>query len=248
MGSKRRIADEILPIILKDRKVNQYYVEPFCGGCNSLERVEGKRIAGDIHLELIAMYKALQSGWLPPKFINEDDYKRIMKKGLPELKGYAGFTHSFGARFGSTYRRQTDNKVSKEFSFKPVRGTALKGNYLNQAYNGEQSFSMIMKHIEKLKGVEFYNCSYYDLPIPDKSLIYCDPPYEGTTKYETSKFPHANFWLWCERMVEDGHTVFISEYKAPTHFKCVWEREVKTHLNAHRGKAFAVVEKLFTLA
>ena len=34
MGSKSRIANEILPIILKNRKPNQYYVEPFCWGCN----------------------------------------------------------------------------------------------------------------------------------------------------------------------------------------------------------------------
>ena len=34
MGGKRRIASDILPIILLDRKSNQWYVEPFCGGCN----------------------------------------------------------------------------------------------------------------------------------------------------------------------------------------------------------------------
>jgi len=33
-GSKRRVAKEILPIILKDRQLNQWYVEPFVGGGN----------------------------------------------------------------------------------------------------------------------------------------------------------------------------------------------------------------------
>ena len=32
MGSKNRIAKYILPIMLKDRKPNQYWVEPFVGG------------------------------------------------------------------------------------------------------------------------------------------------------------------------------------------------------------------------
>ena len=32
MGSKTKISKEILPIILKDRKENQYYIEPFVGG------------------------------------------------------------------------------------------------------------------------------------------------------------------------------------------------------------------------
>ena len=34
MGSKNRIAKYILPIILKDRKEGQWYVEPFVGGAN----------------------------------------------------------------------------------------------------------------------------------------------------------------------------------------------------------------------
>lgn len=41
MGSKRRIANEILQIILKDRTPNQYYVEPLCGGCNVIDKVGG---------------------------------------------------------------------------------------------------------------------------------------------------------------------------------------------------------------
>lgn len=32
VGSKNRHAKEILPIILKDRKPDQWYVEPFVGG------------------------------------------------------------------------------------------------------------------------------------------------------------------------------------------------------------------------
>jgi DNA adenine methylase len=44
MGSKRRIAKEILPIILKDRKPSQWYVEPFCGGANIIDKVDGKRL------------------------------------------------------------------------------------------------------------------------------------------------------------------------------------------------------------
>ena len=34
MGSKNRIAKFILPIILKERKPEQWYVEPFAGGMN----------------------------------------------------------------------------------------------------------------------------------------------------------------------------------------------------------------------
>jgi DNA adenine methylase len=237
MGSKRRIANQILPVILAGRKPGQTYVEPFCGGCNTLELVTGKRIAGDIHPELIAMYKALQKGWLPPKRITEEEYKRIMINGSPELKGYAGFTHSFGGKYGSTYRRNGGSKF----------GESTKGLYTNISYVGLQAFKMVVEQVKLLNGTKFYNCSYYELEIPKQSIIYCDPPYEGTSTYEVKKFYSSNFWIWVENMIAEGHTVFVSEYKAPKHFKCVWEQEVKTHLNSHRGKAFTVVEKLFTL-
>lgn len=59
MGSKRKLWKYISPIILKDRKLNQFYVEPFCGGCNSLSQVNGKRIAADINIYLIEMWKSL---------------------------------------------------------------------------------------------------------------------------------------------------------------------------------------------
>lgn len=41
MGSKSRIAKHILPIILKNRKDGQYYVEPFAVDAISLTRLTG---------------------------------------------------------------------------------------------------------------------------------------------------------------------------------------------------------------
>lgn len=43
LGGKTRIAKEllpiVLPIVLADRKEGQYFVEPFCGGCNVTAKV-----------------------------------------------------------------------------------------------------------------------------------------------------------------------------------------------------------------
>ena len=47
MGSKSRIAEEILPIILNGRVDDQFYVEPFCGGLGTLDKVTGNRIGND---------------------------------------------------------------------------------------------------------------------------------------------------------------------------------------------------------
>ena len=37
LGSKRRIAHYILPIILNGMKEGDYFVDLFCGGCNLLD-------------------------------------------------------------------------------------------------------------------------------------------------------------------------------------------------------------------
>ena len=55
MGSKNRIAKFILPLILGDRK-DEWYVEPFCGGCNSIDKVGGLRLAADSNKYLIAIF------------------------------------------------------------------------------------------------------------------------------------------------------------------------------------------------
>lgn len=66
MGSKNRIAKEILPIILRNRQPGQYYVEPFCGGCNMIDKVSGNRIAADANPYLIAMWGGVLSGNIDP--------------------------------------------------------------------------------------------------------------------------------------------------------------------------------------
>lgn len=255
MGSKRRIADQILPIILKARKPGQWYVEPFCGGCNILKLVDGKRMAGDVHSELIAYLKALQNGWEPPDIITEEEYIRLKKdlSAPAHLRGYAGFTHSFGSIFFGTYSRYPDNRIAKSwdssipFNLKNTVGVKLKGNYRNIHYTGAIRKKEASDLRPLIKGVKFFNCSYFDLPVPKKSLLYCDPPYQNTSGYKTNFFPHDNFFEWCRRMsYDEGHTVFISEYNAPDDFKCVWQTEVTETLRS-KGKANVKVEKLFTL-
>lgn len=81
MGSKRRIWKYIAPIILKNREEKQYYVEPFCGGCNSICQVDGLRIAADINPYLIAMWKDLLHGEKYPETISKEDYEKA-KNGL----------------------------------------------------------------------------------------------------------------------------------------------------------------------
>lgn len=229
MGSKARIAKEILPIILKDRKPEQWYVEPFVGGANMIDKVKGKRIGNDYNEYIYELLIALRDGWQPPMEISEEYYKAIKTDNSKYdkcLVGYVGSQLTFGATWFGTYRR---DKVGKR-------------NYSDEARRN------VLKQAPQLKGIEFYNLNYLELQIPDNSLIYCDPPYKGTFGYEKNKeFNHTEFWQWCRDKTNEGHVVFVSEYNAPADFECIWSKQLTQVINNTSDKTPKPTEKLFTL-
>jgi len=206
MGSKARHAKEMLPIILKDRKEGQWYVEPFVGGCNMIDKVDGNRIASDSNEYIAAMWGAMvNDNWIPPDKITEEEYNKIKqnKDNAPkELVGFTGVAVTFGSTWFGTYAR---NK----------RGT-------NYALEGRAN---LLKQVQLLKGVVFHSVSYENLNIPPNSIIYCDPPYKGTAKYKDD-FNHDKFYEWCRQKHKEGHKVFVSEYEMPDDFICVWSKQV----------------------
>jgi DNA adenine methylase len=236
MGSKNRHAKYILPLIHKaiHETKAEAYVEPFVGGGNLIDKVNTSvpKIANDSHYYLIEMWKALKGGWVPPELVTEDMYDniRINKDQYdPGLVGYVGFSLSFGGKWFGGYRRD-------------VAGT--KGDVNNMKLQSRRAYESIIDQSEKLKSVSFFNISYIDLDIPENSVIYCDPPYAETTGYK-DKFDHKTFWEWADIMVEIGNTVFVSEYTAPEHWECIWQKEVTSSLTKDTGSKKAI-EKLFT--
>lgn len=235
VGSKARFRKAILEIVLADRKPEQFYVEPFLGGANSMEGVTGNRIGNDSNRYLIAMWRALLNGWEPPLEISREQYhliKNAKQDHAPELVGYVGFNCSYSGKWFGGYAGKTQTKV----------GTIR--DYQNEAYRN------VMRQVPKLIGLELQSGSYRQILLPSEPcIIYCDPPYEGTTKYGNQRFNHVSFWHWVREMSQ-VHTVFVSEYNAPDDFVCVWEKTAKSSLSAN-GKVGGnknSVERLFKLA
>ena len=220
MGSKARIAKSILPIILKDRKDGQYYVEPFAGGCNMIDKVVGNRIANDSNPYLIQMWEALTNGWNPPLVIERDHYNDVRdcynRKAddySTSYIGWVGFMGSYNGRF-----------FDGGYSGHHVKNRNGFRDYISEAIRNT------LTQVSALKGVCFLNKSYKDLVLPACSIIYCDPPYKDVKKY-SYHIDHEEFWNWCRNKVADGHKVFISEYNAPEDFICVWDYALKTTIN-----------------
>ena len=79
-GGKARIAKELSKELQSRLKKDQSFVDLFCGSCNVVSRIKANtRIANDLHKELIAMHKAVQSAWIPPCDVSEEEYKEAKK-------------------------------------------------------------------------------------------------------------------------------------------------------------------------
>lgn len=227
MGSKNRIAKELIPIITKYLKPEQCYVEPFVGGCNMIDKINHPyRLGADNNRYLIALLQIVQDGQELPEYITKEEYQEVKanKDNYPDWYiGFVGFISSYNGCFFSSYAGLVNIKDGKQ------------RNYIKEKRNN------LLKQYESIKGITFKCASYDNLDIPFNSIIYCDPPYNNTSSYH-SVFDSDKFWQWCRDKIKEGHTVFVSEYNAPEDFICIWEKNLKASFcNATKGS----VEKLF---
>lgn len=244
MGSKRRIVNDILPIMMKDMKENTAFVDVFCGGCHVVERVPSsyRRIANDKNNYLVTMWSMLVNTGLEfPHTITKETYSYYRsifnKRGFGNNKitsddamiGWVGFMGSFNGRF-----------FDGGYSGHSVKGSTVVRDYITEQIKNTES------QVDSLKGVEWNVGDYSELDIPKNSLIYCDIPYKNTKQYSISKnFDYEKFYAWCREMKNQGHTVYVSEYWMPEDFTCVWEKSVKTAINQTKTKN--TTERLFKL-
>ena len=227
MGSKNRIAKDLIPIITKDLQPNQWYIEPFVGGANMIDKVNHQlKLGADSNRYLIALLQYVQDGGKLPEYITKETYLEV-KNNKDNYNdwyvGYIGFICSFRGMFFKGYSGINRERSGKERNYQKERTN----NILKQ----------------NLKDITFECCSYDELIIPDNSIIYCDPPYQNTTKYKDD-FDSDKFWDWCRLKAKEGHKVFVSEYNAPDDFTCIWQKEINSNLGGTSKKA---TEKLFTI-
>lgn len=236
MGSKSKYVQYIVPILHKtinDHEVKTY-IEPFVGGANVIDKIKcDRKIGYDRSDTLIALLCQAR-----------DDFSKVLPDGNRELwdkgKGYV--------KDGIIPEDMTLADIGAMEFFASFSSRGFPGGYANNTPEHDY-FHTRRKNLEKqspnLKGIEFYQGNYYDLPPVSGAVIYCDPPYANTKHYgyaNQEKMDYARFWNWVRELSKENY-VFVSEQTAPEDFEVVWEMEVKRTNGADNN--FKATEKLF---
>lgn len=223
-GGKARLGKELAKVIEKCCPNMQRYHEPFCGMFSVGKLISAPvRTASDFQQDLILMLSAIRDGWVPPETLGEDEYACLKLSEPSPLRAFAGFGCSNSGKFFGGYARDSTGR--------------------NYAGNARRS---LLKMAPLIKGVEFNYEPYWDY-FGSADVIYCDPPYKGTTGFTTGGFDHDLFYRWVELMSSRGSRVFVSEYTAPPHWKLVWEKPVLTDMKDKSKNRINRLERLFTV-
>ena len=224
MGGKSRISKQIAEVLNSAIDKDTPFVSLFCGSCAIESKVQADiKILNDKHPYLIAMWQALQNGWMPPDVVTKEEYYRV-KANMdenPALTGFVGFGCSFGGKWWGGYA-------------KDKRGD----DYCGQAKRG------LLKDLVGIQSATFTCLDYRDVEIPDGAVVYCDPPYVNTTGYTVGQFDTNEFWDYM-RQLSKRCDVYISEESAPDDFECIWSKEKVRTLEKNDNVGRVKVEKLF---
>ena len=222
VGSKNRLSKELAPIIQSYINDNcKGYIEPFVGGANMIDKINhNNKIGYDIHKQLIELLKYVQDlSNVLPTTITEEEYKNVKnnKDNYDDwYVGLVGFCGSFTSKYFGGYARGFKND---KITPRDVPAEAIRS---------------IEKQRKNLKGINFINCSFLDIPKDEikNYVIYCDIPYKGTLKY-SHDFPYDEFYKWCKEL-SVNNIVLISEYDMPDDFECIWSKNVKVNIDSNR--------------
>lgn len=217
MGSKRLYAKYICPILQKtidENNVENFY-DVCVGGAHIIENIKCKNKIGiDLNKDLIDLYNyGLTNDTYPDKITREDWDKAKAGEGESWWRALVCFFASTSARgFSGGYALNSE----RDFYHERLRN--------------------FQKQLPLIKDCQFVYGDVLTYPFIDNSVIYIDPPYKNTKKYDINKnFNYEKFW---ERVRELSlnNFVFISEQEAPQDFIPVWSKDVKRHcFNAGAG-------------
>lgn len=211
LGGKEHTAKHLVPRMLEYADNCDTYIEPFVGGGSIVKHMAPHftcSIAIDIVPDLILLYKAIQNNENLPEVITEDMYYTLKNEDPSALRGLAGFGGSFGGKwFGGYARGNKPNGQPRNYVAETLRN--------------------LRKMIPNIANVNFICDTYTNYTFSKGQLVYCDPPFQGTTQFDgADEFDWGFFWKWVNECRKNGAEVFVSEYSIPDHVghEILWEK------------------------
>jgi len=236
MGGKAKIARRLVAAILDDTANRLNWFEPFVGGGNVLEQAAPhftRSVAMDAHEDLILMWSAVNGGWGPPEFVSKDLYAELRHAAPSALRGYAGFAASFGGKWFGGY----------------AAGHVRPGERQTIAA-GSRRVVLRQSSVIRANSVVFRHGPFGSLTPPAGTVVYCDPPYAGTTRYNgMAPFDHALFYKTLGIWADSGRDVYVSEYAIPDEVPhlILWSGEQRNGSLKKTANSRVTVEKLFKI-
>lgn len=219
VGGKTRIAKWVAEhaLLYANGECNSY-LEPFVGSgaVTALLAPHFKKVClGDAHEDLILMWQAIASGWVPPAEIDKELYYQLKQAQPSALRGLVGYGASFGGKWFGGYTHTPWDAYHQRHT-KPHYGAAK---------------ASILKLAPLLREASIL-CKDFATHRPSKrTLVYCDPPYAGTLGYQAvGAFDSSRFWAVAEKWAEQGAKVIVSESSAPKGWRTYAQRERKAFL------------------
>ena len=269
MGSKDKIADDILSVLPRGKR----FVDLFGGGfAMSHAALLSGKYEQVLYNELNPLLTKLIKDTLAGKYANERRWiSREEFSRLKDVDGYVRFIWSFGNK-GDAYLFGRDKEPIKKLGHdfvcfgKDIPGVPniaetdmrvrrlylkryIKKNtgerYELQQLEWLQELQQLerLQRLQRLQRLEINCGSYLDYQYRDGDIVYCDPPYEDTAKYDKDGFNHKQFYDW---VASREYPVYFSSYEiSDNRFNVVWKTEKQSLLNNSKETIKVVTEYLY---
>ena len=237
MGSKTKIAPIILKYLPKGKRFVDLFGGGFAmSHCAFLSHRYDQVLYNDYNPLVVDLIKRGLNGEFnytrfKPQFITREDFDR-----LKDTDGYVKYIWSFGNdgnhyMFGKDVEPlkhiahdfvvfgKWDDRLDKGFR-KAVKSNDIYNRRLEfcgYARRIKKRFDLQqlerlqqLQQLERLERlIECTNISYLDYEYQEGDIVYCDPPYENTSKYDEA-FNHDEFYEW---VYTRDYSVWFSSYK-----------------------------------
>ena len=233
-GSKNQIALEIISILPSGKR----FVDLFAGGCAMTHAaiLSGKYetfVANDIHGFGVRLFRDAIAGkcngaWR--HWVSREEF--FAKRDTDPLISLCWSFSNNGRDY--LYAR------TKEAAKRAEHERRARGEKATMELESDEKLQGL-RQCEALERLQALERDCREVKIAAGDVVYADPPYAGTQRYNAGDFDSAAFWAWVQTR---PFPVFVSEYHAPEGFTPIWCKG-KCRLMNQRGADGKVREFVF---